>query len=55
MISENMPRLCSPGTTPDDRDPELLDCALNARDTEDQWVDDFIKRLNYAVQDLGRK
>jgi hypothetical protein len=59
MISENTPLLCSPGTPPDDRSHELPDPGLDELNTEDQWedqwVNDFIQRLNYAVQDLGQK
>jgi hypothetical protein len=55
MISENTPPLCSPATAPDDRSHELLDRALDELNTEDQWVNDFIKRLNYAIQDHGQK
>jgi hypothetical protein len=55
MISKNTPLLGLLRTTPDDRDHELLDRALNELNTEDQWVNDFIQRLNYTVQNLGRK
>jgi hypothetical protein len=55
MISENTPLLCSPATPPDDRGHQLPNRALNELNTEDQWVNDFIRRLNYAVQDLGQK
>jgi hypothetical protein len=36
-----------------DRDDARLNRAL--KEVEDQWVDDFIKRLNYAIEDIGRK
>jgi hypothetical protein len=52
-ISESTPLPCSSRTTSDDRDHELLERALNEFNTEDQWVNDFIQRLNYAVQALG--
>jgi hypothetical protein len=55
MISENTPLLRSPATSPDDRGHELPDHALNELNTEDQWVNDFIKRLNYAVHAPGQK
>jgi len=55
MITENTASLRSRRTPADDRADELLDRALNELNTEDQWVNEFIKRLNYAVQDLGRQ
>jgi hypothetical protein len=45
----------SPRTTAGHQGHELLNRALNDLEDEDQWVNDFIKRLNYAVEDLGRK
>jgi hypothetical protein len=35
-----------------DQDLEPLDRALNDLMNEDQWVDDFIKRLNYRTEDI---
>jgi hypothetical protein len=25
------------------------------KEVEDQWINDFIKRLNYTIDDIGRK
>lgn len=36
-----------------DRDYRQLDCALV--ETEDAWVDDFIRRLNCAIEAVPRK
>lgn len=35
------------------KDYEQLERAL--KETEDQWLEDFIKRLNYKVEDIDRK
>jgi hypothetical protein len=47
------PTLWTPKAIPSDKDYELLDRAL--KETEDQWVNDFIKRLNYRIEDIRRK
>jgi hypothetical protein len=49
------PMLWSPRTAPGGQGHELLDRALNDLEKEDQWVNDFIKRLHYAVEDPGHK
>jgi hypothetical protein len=36
----------------DDEDDERL---ARAFEVEDHWVDDFIKRLNYAIEHIVRK
>jgi hypothetical protein len=36
-------------------DQARLDRALDGLVEDDQWIDDFIKRLNYAIEDIGRK
>jgi hypothetical protein len=38
-----------------DRDDELLERALGDLMKQDQWIDDFIKRLNYTLKDIVRK
>jgi hypothetical protein len=50
----------TPQTTPRLRntissDLEPLDRALDEIRNEDQWVDDFIQRLNYRIEDLVHK
>jgi len=39
----------------DDRDDERLERALGDFMKQDQWIDDFIKRLNHTLKDIGRK
>jgi hypothetical protein len=41
------------GSGPSGHEP--LDSALNELEREDQRVNDFIERLNCAVEDIGRK
>jgi hypothetical protein len=41
-------------TISSDKDYEQLDRALEDM-VEEQWIDDFIKRLNYAIEDIVRK
>jgi hypothetical protein len=38
-----------------DRDDELLERALSDFMKQDQWIDDFIKRLNDTIEDIVRK
>ena len=40
--------------TPISEEDEQLDRALEDL-IQDQWINDFIKRLNYAIEDIGRK
>jgi hypothetical protein len=47
--------LWSPRTAPGHQGQELLDRALDDLEQEDQWVNDFIERLNDAVEEIGRK
>ena len=47
------PTLWTPKAISSGKDYELLDRAL--KETEDQWVNDFIKRLNYRIEDIRRK
>jgi hypothetical protein len=44
-----------PKTLSSDEDCERLDRALEDLIKENQWVDDFIKRLNYTIEDIVRK
>jgi hypothetical protein len=50
------PALWPPNTTrtilSDDDDDERLACAFEA---EENWANDFIKRLNYAIADIVHK
>jgi hypothetical protein len=56
IISQNTaPMLWSPRTAPGHQGQELLDRALDDLEQEDQWVDDFIERLNDAVEEIGHK
>jgi hypothetical protein len=45
----------SPTTAPGHQGHELKDRALDDREQQDQWVNDFIERLNGAVEEIGRK
>lgn len=38
-----------------DRDDELLQRALGDFMKQEQWIDDFIKRLDYPLKDIVRK
>ena len=49
------PTLRPPKTLSSDDDCERLDRALEELIKENQWVDDFIKRLNYTIEDIVRK
>ena len=57
MILPETPRptLRSPKTLSSDEDCERLDRALEDIIKENQWVDDFVKRLNYTIEDIVRK
>ena len=53
-IPQKLPStLWPPKTVLSDWDDERL--ARMLKETEDPWVNDFIKRLNQAVEDLVRK
>ena len=47
------PTLWPPKTILSDWDDERLARVLI--ETEDQWINDFIRRLNHAVEDMVRK
>jgi hypothetical protein len=49
------PTLRPPKTLSSDDDRERLDRALEDLIKENQWVDDFIKRLNYTIEDIVLK
>jgi hypothetical protein len=54
MVDPEPPPLWPPKTIPSDEDYERLAAAL--RDfSDDQWIRDFIKRLNYTIEDIVRK
>jgi hypothetical protein len=54
MIDPEPPPLWPPKTIPSDEDYERLAAAL--RDfNEDQRANDFIKRLNYLIENIVRK
>ena len=44
-----------PNTSSSDEDCERLDRALEDLIKENQWVDDFVKRLNHTIEDIVRK
>jgi hypothetical protein len=46
------PALRPPKTLSSDEDCERVDRALEELIKENQWVDDFIKRLNYTIEDI---
>jgi cell division protein FtsB len=45
----------SPVTISCDDDCERLDRALEELEKEDQWINSFIKRLNYTIEEIARK
>jgi hypothetical protein len=49
------PTLRLPKTLSLDEDCEQMDRALEDITKENQWVDDFIKRLNHTIEDIVRK
>jgi hypothetical protein len=53
MIDPEPPPLWPPKTIPGDEDYERL--AALREFSDDQWVCDFIKRLNYTIEDIVRK
>jgi hypothetical protein len=55
MIIPELPPTLRPETIPSDKDYERLDRALKDLLTDDQWVDDFIKHLNYTIENIVRK
>jgi hypothetical protein len=55
MIPPETPTLLPPKTISSDEDCERLDPALENLIKENQWVDDFVKRLNYTIEDIVRK
>jgi hypothetical protein len=52
---DTAPMLWSPRTAPGHQGDEMRDRALDELENEDQWVNDFIERLNYAIEDIGRE
>jgi hypothetical protein len=49
------PTLRPPKTISSDEDRAGLDRATEDLIKENQWVDDFIKRLNYTIEDIVHK
>jgi hypothetical protein len=49
------PTLRPPKTISSDEDCARLDRATEDLIKENQWVDDFIKRLNCTIEDIVRK
>ena len=44
-----------PAPIADEKADERADCTLDDLMKEDQWINDFIRRLNYAIEDIVRK
>jgi hypothetical protein len=56
ITPETSPQAFSPGRAiSNDRDDEQLERALGDLMKQDQWIDDFIKRLNHTIEDIVRK
>jgi hypothetical protein len=55
LLETRRPTLRPPKTVSSDEDCERLDRALEDIIKENQWVDDFVKRLNYTIEDIVRK
>jgi len=57
IIPEKLPPTLwpPPKTISSDEDYERLDRALEDLVKEDQWINDFIKRLTYTIEDIVRK
>jgi hypothetical protein len=54
IVAPGTPPSPQPGAPTLNDEDERLDRAM-ADLIQDQWVNDFIKRLNYAIADIGRK
>jgi hypothetical protein len=50
-----LPALRPPQVISSDEDYERLDRVLGDLMKEDQWIDDFMKRLNCTIEDIVRK
>jgi hypothetical protein len=55
MIIPELPPRLWPETIGSDKGDQRLDRALKDLSKEDQWLDDFIKRLNYTIENIVRK
>jgi hypothetical protein len=57
MIPPETPRptLLPPKMISSDEDRERQDRALKDLVKDNQWVNDFVKRLNYTIEDIVRK
>jgi hypothetical protein len=55
ILPETPPTTRWPARPAGAEDRERLDPALEDLVKEDQWVADFITRLNYAIEDIVRK
>jgi hypothetical protein len=56
IIPERSPSLpWSPKTIPSTQDFERFDRALSELEFEDRWINDFIKRLNCVIEEIGHK
>ena len=56
IARETPPQLLWPAKAiSNDQDDELPERGLGYLMKQDQWIDDFIKRLNYTIEDIVRK
>jgi hypothetical protein len=55
-MNREPPARWPPKTISSDQDLKQLDCASHDEGgSEDPWISGFIRRLNYAIEDIGRK
>jgi hypothetical protein len=54
IVPEALPLTLWPLVPASSDEDERLDRALEEM-TRDQWVNDFMKRLDYLLEDIGRK
>ncbi|MDQ1387639.1 MAG: hypothetical protein QOF56_1093 [Acidobacteriaceae bacterium] len=55
IIPETPPSTLWPPKTISSDEDERLDHALENLVKENQWIDDFIRRINYTIEDIVRK
>jgi hypothetical protein len=55
IIPETPPSTLWPPKTISSDEDERLDHALENLVKENQWIDDFIRRINYTIDDIVRK
>jgi hypothetical protein len=55
ILKETQPMTLPAMTISDGKVDERPDRESDDRASEDPWIDDFIERLNFAIEDLVRK